>query len=81
MGFLLSLVSAVIAFLSFLSGTPRYRHVKPCGNPVVRVAQVFVAVAKKWGVAPAKADELFEVDGPESAIKGSRKILHSDDLE
>ncbi|TKY50550.1 NRT1/ PTR FAMILY 7.1 [Spatholobus suberectus] len=81
MGFLVSLVSAVIAFLSFLLGTPRYRHVKPCGNPVVRVAQVFTAVVRKWHVAPAKAEELFEVDGPQSAIKGSRKILHTDDFE
>ncbi|XP_027364845.1 protein NRT1/ PTR FAMILY 7.1 [Abrus precatorius] len=81
MGFLVSLASAVIAFLSFLSGTPRYRYVKPCGNPVMRVAQVLTAVFRKWGVAPAKAEELFEVDGPESAIKGSRKILHTDDFE
>ncbi|XP_061360216.1 protein NRT1/ PTR FAMILY 7.1 isoform X2 [Gastrolobium bilobum] len=81
MGFLVSLASAVIAFLSFLSGTPRYRYVKPCGNPAVRVAQVFMAVVRKWGVTPAKADQLYEVDGPESAIKGSRKILHTDDFK
>ncbi|CAJ1977804.1 unnamed protein product [Sphenostylis stenocarpa] len=81
MGFLVSLVSAVIAFLAFLLGTPRYRYVKPCGNPVVRVAQVFTVVFRKWKVAPAKAEELFEVDGPQSAIKGSRKILHTDDFE
>jgi peptide/histidine transporter 3/4 len=42
---------------------------------------VFVAAVKKWDVIPAKADELYEVEGPESAIKGSRKILHSDDFE
>lgn len=81
MGFLVSLVSAVIAFLAFLLGTPRYRYVKPCGNPVVRVAQVFSAVVRKWKVAPAKAEELFEVEGSQSAIKGSRKIRHTDDFE
>ncbi|KAE9618602.1 putative proton-dependent oligopeptide transporter family, major facilitator superfamily [Lupinus albus] len=81
LGFLVSLASAVIAFLSFLAGTPRYRHVKPCGNPVMRVAQVFMAAARKWGVTPANLEELFEVDGSESAIKGSRKIIHSDDFK
>lgn len=81
LGFLVSLLSAVVAFLSFLSGTPRYRYIKPCGNPVKRVAQVFTAVARKRGVVPAKADELFEVDGSESAIKGSRKIMHTDDFK
>ncbi|KAL2323819.1 hypothetical protein Fmac_022877 [Flemingia macrophylla] len=81
MGFLVSLVSAVIAFLSFLAGTPRYRYVKPCGNSVVRVVQVFTAAFRKWHVAPAKAEELFEVDGPQSAIKGSRKIRHTNDFE
>ncbi|XP_019426813.1 PREDICTED: protein NRT1/ PTR FAMILY 7.1-like isoform X2 [Lupinus angustifolius] len=80
-GFLVSLASAVVAFLSFLAGTPRYRHVKPCGNPVMRVAQVFMAIARKWGVTPANLGELFEVDGSESAIKGSRKIMHSDDFK
>ncbi|KAJ6702814.1 OLIGOPEPTIDE TRANSPORTER-RELATED [Salix viminalis] len=73
--------SAVLALVSFLFGTPGYQHVKPCGNPLPRVAQVFVAAVKKWNVIPAKADELYEVEGPESAIKGSRKILHSDDFD
>ncbi|XP_034892451.1 protein NRT1/ PTR FAMILY 7.1 [Populus alba] len=81
LGFLVSLGSAVLALVSFLFGTPGYQYVKPCGNPLPRVAQVFVAAVKKWDVTPAKADELYEVEGPESAIKGSRKILHSDDFE
>jgi peptide/histidine transporter 3/4 len=81
LGFLLSLGSAVVALVSFLFGAPGYKYVKPCGNPLPRVAQVFVAAVKKWDVIPAKADELYEVEGPESAIKGSRKILHSDDFE
>lgn len=80
MGFFISLISAIIALLTFLSGSPKYRYLKPSGNPVVRVAQVFTAAARKWDVAPAKADKLFEVEGSRSAIKGCRKILHSDDL-
>lgn len=82
LGFLVSLASAVIALLSYLMGTPGYRYVKPCGNPLPRVAQVFIAGARKWNVAvPANSDELYEVAGPESAIKGSRKILHSNEIE
>ncbi|MCI21847.1 peptide transporter PTR1, partial [Trifolium medium] len=43
--------------------SPQYRYLKPSGNPVVRVAQVFTAAVRKWGVDPAKADKLFEIDG------------------
>ncbi|KAG8637287.1 hypothetical protein MANES_15G102900v8 [Manihot esculenta] len=81
LGFLVSLGSAVIALVSFLLGTPGYRYVIPCGNPLPRVAQVFIASAKKWDVIPSNADDLYEVEGPESAIKGSRKILHSAEFE
>ncbi|XP_072072162.1 protein NRT1/ PTR FAMILY 7.1-like [Arachis hypogaea] len=80
MGFLVSLASALLALLSFVAGYRKYRYVAPCGNPVVRVAQVFVASTRKWKLHPAKADQLHEVDGPESAIKGSRKIMHSQDF-
>ncbi|KAG2671340.1 hypothetical protein I3760_14G130600 [Carya illinoinensis] len=81
LGFLASLGSAIIALLSFLIGTPGYRHAKPCGNPLPRVAQVFVAAAKKWNMVPANPDDLYEVEGKDSAIKGSRKIIHSNEFE
>ncbi|XP_010519721.1 PREDICTED: protein NRT1/ PTR FAMILY 7.1 [Tarenaya hassleriana] len=77
-GFLVSLGSAVLALAAFLAPTKRYRFVKPYGNPLPRVAQVFVATMRKWNVVrPTNPEELYEVEGPESAIKGSRKILHS----
>ncbi|KAK3205043.1 hypothetical protein Dsin_019089 [Dipteronia sinensis] len=81
LGFLVSLGSAIMALLSFVIGTHRYRYIKPCGNPLPRVAQVFVAAAKKWNIVPSNPDRLYEVAGPDSAIKGSRKILHSNDFE
>lgn len=81
LGFLLSLGSAIIALMAFFIGTPKYRYVKPCGNPLPRVAQVFVATVRKWDIEPADPDDLYEVEGSESAIKGSRKILHCDDFE
>ncbi|KAG5096286.1 hypothetical protein JHK84_051874 [Glycine max] len=80
MGFLVSLASAVIALVSYLAGYRKYRYVKGYGNPVIRVVQVFVATVRKWKVGPAKEHQLYEVDGPESAIKGSRKIHHSNDF-
>ncbi|KAA3477857.1 protein NRT1/PTR FAMILY 7.1-like [Gossypium australe] len=67
LGFLVSIGCAIIALLF--------------GNPLTRVAEVFVAAYRKWNVAPATADALYEVEGPESAIKGSRKIPHSDDFK
>lgn len=81
LGFLVSLGSAIIGLFLYLLGTSRYRYVKACGNPLPRVAQVFVAAYRKWGVLPAATDALYEVEGTESAIKGSRKILHSDDFK
>ncbi|KAK8543337.1 hypothetical protein V6N12_015892 [Hibiscus sabdariffa] len=81
LGFLVSLGSAIIALLVYLLGTPRYRYMKASGNPLPRVAQVFVAAYRKWGVPPAAVNDLYEVQGTESAIKGSRKILHSDDFK
>ncbi|KAJ4827160.1 hypothetical protein Tsubulata_025814 [Turnera subulata] len=80
-GFLASLAAGIVALVSFIAGSRWYRFVKPCGNPLPRVAQVFVASVRKWEIIPAKADELYEVEGPNSAIKGSRKIHHSDKFE
>lgn len=81
LGFLVSLGSAIVGLLSFFIGTPKYRYVQPSGNPLPRVAQVFVAAAKKWNIVPANPNDLYELEGPESAIKGSRKILHSSEFE
>ncbi|XVE78807.1 hypothetical protein DITRI_Ditri14bG0007700 [Diplodiscus trichospermus] len=81
LGFLVSLGSAIIALALYLLGTTRYRYIKPSGNPLPRVGQVFVAAYRKWDIVPATADVLYEVEGTESAIKGSRKILHSDDFK
>ncbi|EOY32453.1 Major facilitator superfamily protein [Theobroma cacao] len=80
LGFLVSLGSAILALLLYMLGTPRYRYLKAYGNPLPRVGQVFIAAYRKWDVVPADANALYEVEGTESAIKGSRKILHSDDF-
>ncbi|KAM1114857.1 hypothetical protein PS1_005522 [Malus domestica] len=80
LGFLVSLGSAILALVSYLAASPGYRYIKPCGNPLPRVAQVFVAAFRKLSVAPTSPDNLYELEGTKSAIKGSRKILHSNEI-
>ncbi|OVA09745.1 Proton-dependent oligopeptide transporter family [Macleaya cordata] len=80
-GFLASAGSAIVGLVLFMLGTRGYKYYKACGNPLKRVTQVFVAAAKKWNVSvPANGGKLYELEGSESAIKGSRKILHSDEF-
>ncbi|GJN22036.1 hypothetical protein PR202_gb09565 [Eleusine coracana subsp. coracana] len=81
MGFWVSAVAAVLALVLFLIGTPNYRHFKPSGNPLTRIAQVFVAAFRKWHTkVPSSGDLLHEVDGDASRITGIRRILHSEEL-
>ncbi|KAH9319160.1 hypothetical protein KI387_020929, partial [Taxus chinensis] len=78
LGFWLSALAAIISIIVFLIGTPRYRHHMPGGNPLPRIGQVFVAATRKWRLKlPSGADNLHELPSKESAINGSRKILHS----
>ncbi|KAL9253958.1 NRT1/ PTR FAMILY 7.1-like protein [Drosera capensis] len=80
-GFLAATGAAFIGLVSFVMGSPGYRYIKAHGNPLPRVAQVFVATFRKRKVAPASPESLYEVEGSESAIKGSRKIMHSNEFE
>ncbi|KAL3828145.1 hypothetical protein ACJIZ3_016947 [Penstemon smallii] len=83
LGFWVATGSAVLALVTFLLGSlgsPGYRYIKPCGNPIPRVTQVFVAAAKKWKANLKEGQPLYEIEGTESAIKGSRKIVHTDEF-
>ncbi|KAL5725973.1 hypothetical protein ACHQM5_009050 [Ranunculus cassubicifolius] len=81
-GFWASAAACALGILLFLGGTKGYRYLKPCGNPLTRIAQVVVATFKKWNVTvPSDGSKLYEMEGSESAIKGSRKILHSEELK
>ncbi|GAB4856099.1 hypothetical protein Ancab_024739 [Ancistrocladus abbreviatus] len=80
-GFVAATGAALVGLVSFLMGSTGYRYSEPHGNPLPRVAQVFVAAFRKWEISPARAENLYELEGSESAIKGSRKILHSNDFE
>ncbi|KAK6164241.1 hypothetical protein DH2020_001105 [Rehmannia glutinosa] len=80
LGFWVATASAVLALVGYLLGSPKYRYIKACGNPIPRVMQVFVAATRKWKATLGEGEALYEIEGSASAIKGSRKIYHSEDF-
>ncbi|XP_065855473.1 protein NRT1/ PTR FAMILY 8.3-like [Euphorbia lathyris] len=69
-----------IAIASFFSGTPLYRFQRPGGSPITRMGQVLVASFRKRNVeVPSDSSLLYETQ--DSAIEGSRKLEHSDELK
>lgn len=78
LGFWASTGSAFLALVLFLGGTCRYRHFRPCGNPLSRVCQVIVAASRKsMAGMPPNGGQLYDGDGKELAISGNRKLLHT----
>jgi len=78
-GFGIPTVTMGIAVCSFFSGTVLYRHQKPGGSPLTRIAQVVVASFRKWSIhVPRDKSLLYEVQDKESVIEGSRKLEHTD---
>lgn len=70
------------AIASFFSGTSIYRFQKPGGSPITRMCQVLVASFRKWKLdVPDDSSLLFELPDKSSAIEGSRKLLHTDELK
>nr|GMD13090.1 protein NRT1/ PTR FAMILY 7.1 [Ipomoea batatas] len=81
-GFWASTGSAVTALLLFFLGSPGYTYVQPFGNPFTRISQVFVAAYRKIRVKFPEGQELYEVaPSSQSSIRGSRKILHTNNLK
>ena len=71
-----------IAIASFFSGTPLYRFQKPGGSPLTRMCQVIVASCRKWTLeVPQDGTLLYETQDKHSAIEGSRKLEHTDELK
>ncbi|XP_077246757.1 protein NRT1/ PTR FAMILY 7.3-like [Tasmannia lanceolata] len=82
LGFWISTSCACVAYALFFCGNLRYRHFKPCGNPLSRFCQVIVAAMKKLNSeVPSSVDGLYEVHGRGSATNSSRKILHTQDFK
>ncbi|KAI4313595.1 hypothetical protein L6164_026559 [Bauhinia variegata] len=70
-----------LAIGSFFLGTPLYRFQKPGGSPVTRMCQVVVASFRKRNLhVPEDSSLLYETPDKSSAIEGSRKLEHSNEL-
>ncbi|XWS64019.1 hypothetical protein CRYUN_Cryun06bG0150900 [Craigia yunnanensis] len=71
-----------LAIASFFSGTPLYRFQKPGGSPITRMCQVLVVSFRKWNLkAPEDSGLPYETGDKHSAIEGSRKLDHTDELK
>ncbi|KAL2557693.1 Protein NRT1/PTR FAMILY 8.3 [Forsythia ovata] len=82
LGFGIPAAFMAIAIISFFSGTPLYRFQKPGGSPITRMCQVLAASCHKWNLAaPSDSSLLYETSDKGSAIEGSRKLLHTDELK
>ncbi|KAJ7513706.1 hypothetical protein O6H91_23G011600 [Diphasiastrum complanatum] len=74
-GFGASTVLVALSVILYLCGTPLFRHQKPQGNPLTRMAQVWVSTFRKWSLKrPSDASELYE---EANASTGNRQLLHS----
>ncbi|KAJ8900368.1 hypothetical protein K2173_025008 [Erythroxylum novogranatense] len=73
---------SVLSYVSLLSGTPRYRHFKPSGNPISRFSQVLVASFRKMSLeVPPNGEGLYEVQGGDGDRSRMRKILHTNNFK
>ncbi|XP_042503187.1 protein NRT1/ PTR FAMILY 8.3-like [Macadamia integrifolia] len=82
MGFGIPTLFMAIAIASFFLGTPLYRFQKPGGSPLARMCQVLVASLRKWNLeVPCDSSLLYELPDKTSAIEGSRKLEHCDELK
>ncbi|EEC66460.1 hypothetical protein OsI_32532 [Oryza sativa Indica Group] len=81
LGFGIPTLFSVIGVVGFLASMRFYRYQKPGGSTLTRICQVVVAAFRKVHVdVPSDSSLLYEMPGKESAIVGSRKLMHTDGL-
>uniref|UniRef100_A0ACD5T948 Uncharacterized protein n=2 Tax=Avena sativa TaxID=4498 RepID=A0ACD5T948_AVESA len=81
LGFGIPTVFLAVGIAGFLCGTRFYRYQKPGGSALTRTCQVAVAAIRKLHVdLPVDGHLLYETPGKESAIAGSRKLMHTPGL-
>jgi len=81
-GFAIPTISMALAIACFFAASNIYRYQKPGGSPLTRVCQVVVAAfRKRHAELPNDVSLLYEVDGQISAIEGSRKLEHTNELK
>lgn len=82
LGFGIPTISMRLAIGSFYWGTPLYRFQKPGGSPLTRICQVVVASFSNLNLeTPEDSSLLYELPEKSSAIKGSRKLEHTDEFK
>ncbi|KAK1288749.1 Peptide transporter PTR2 [Acorus calamus] len=82
LGFGIPTLFMAVAIGSFFVGTGLYRFQKPGGSPLTRMCQVVVASLRKWNIhVPHDSSVLYELPDKTSAIEGSRKLGHTDELK
>ncbi|XP_008798043.1 protein NRT1/ PTR FAMILY 8.3-like [Phoenix dactylifera] len=82
LGFGIPTLFMALAIISFFAGTTLYRFQKPGGSPITRMCQVAVASLRKWKLdIPHDSSLLYELPDKASAIEGSRKLEHTDELK
>ena len=75
LGYGIPTIALAIAFITFLAGTPLYRHRLASGSSFTRIAKVIVAALRKSTVAvPIDSTELYELDEQEYTNKGKFRI-------
>ncbi|WOL00711.1 protein NRT1/ PTR FAMILY 8.1 [Canna indica] len=79
-GFGIPAVGMAIAVISFFLGTRLYRHQKPGGSSLTRIAQVIVASLRKSG-EKVPADQSLLYENKQSVIQGSRKLDHTNQFK
>ncbi|KAK1697877.1 hypothetical protein QYE76_014574 [Lolium multiflorum] len=81
LGFGIPTIFLAVGIAGFLSCTRVYRYQKPGGSALTRTCQVAVAAIRKLHVdVPVDSHLLYETPGKESAIAGSRKLMHTTGL-
>ncbi|CAN6307374.1 unnamed protein product [Urochloa humidicola] len=81
-GFAIPTISMALAIACFFAASNIYRYQKPGGSPLTRICQVVVAAfRKRHAKLPSDLSLLYEVDGQNSAIEGSRKLEHTNELK
>ncbi|EFJ32364.1 hypothetical protein SELMODRAFT_439656 [Selaginella moellendorffii] len=82
LGYAIPALAMVLAISCYLAGGRYYRHKRPAGSALTRVAQVLVAACRKWMVeVPSDETFLYGFHDKNSAIEGSRKIEHTEEFK
>ncbi|XP_062205903.1 protein NRT1/ PTR FAMILY 8.3-like [Phragmites australis] len=80
-GFGIPTLFSAIGIAGFLASMNLYRYQKPGGSALTRICQVVVAAIRKFHVdVPNHSSLLYEMPGKQSAILGSKKLMHTDGL-